>query len=315
MKSRINCFAVIVFSILWSTAGISQELSKYLGSYNNVNAAGYLQPLVDLSSGAMNTGVWSSTPLDSGFHVRVGLSVGAALPYDAQRTFTARTEAPFTPEQTAEAPTIIGDVEHVTVSGINGTAYVFPGGFNAKYFPVAVPEISLGSFYGTDLQARFLAFEMGNEYGAFSQWGVGVQHKLTQYFDFWSDLYFGYQFQSLGIGDEIDGRFQQIGVRAERSNRIGRYYLLLAYQPSTMDFYYEHGTGEDIETVDVSIDGEYPVHAEVGGELNLSFLRLRAGVKVTPPFSASVGLNFYFGDKHDFPLPLEEDELLSNPTE
>ena len=178
-----------------------------------------------------------------------------------------------------------------------------------------MPEISIGSFYGTDLQARFLAFDLGDDFGSFSQWGVGVQHKLTQYFDFWSDLYFGYQYQSLGIGEEIDGRFHQIGVRGEKSGKAGKYYLLLAYQPSTMDFFYEHGSGEDIETVDVSIDSEYPFHAEVGGELNLSFLRLRAGLRVLPPFTANVGVSFYFGDKHPAPLPIMEEELLSNPIE
>ena len=134
MKGKLN-WLFLVLPLLWASNVTGQELSKYLGSYNNANASGYLQPIVDLSASALNTGQWSSSPLDSGFHLRVGLSFSAAMPFDAQRSFTGSTEAPFTPEQTADVPTIIGDVENVTVSGVNGTAYVFPGGFNAKVLP------------------------------------------------------------------------------------------------------------------------------------------------------------------------------------
>ena len=145
MKEQRN-WLFLALAVLLAQVVSGQELSKYLGSYNNTNASGYLQPLVDLSASALNTGQWSSSPLDSGFHLRVGLSFSAAMPFDAQRSFTGSTEAPFTPEQTADVPTIIGDVENVTVSGVNGTAYVFPGGFNAKYFPIAVLRSALAPF-------------------------------------------------------------------------------------------------------------------------------------------------------------------------
>ena len=298
--------------LIGTTKLCAQELSKYLGSYNNANASGYLQPLGDLISSSLQTGVWNSTPLDSGFHFRIGLWAGAAVPTEAMKTFMATTEAPFTPEQTSTAPTIIGDVDNVTVSGENGLAFVFPGGFNATYLPLASPEIAIGSFFGTDLHGRFLGFELGDDFGSYSQWGIGVQHKLTQYFPFWSDLIIGYYHQSLSIGEEVEGQYHNISIRGERSSESGRYYLQFAYQPSELNFFYQHGSEDQPEVVDVTIEPDLAYNLEIGGELNLSVLRIRGSVRCLPPFSATVGLNFYFGQKLHDEIKLLEEQVIES---
>ncbi|HKK88605.1 MAG TPA: DUF6588 family protein [Saprospiraceae bacterium] len=294
----MNRITLIILTILLPICLRAQELQNFIGAYDNDNAQGYLQPVGDLLSSALFTGVWNTTPGDSGFHIGIGLSVSAAYVVENQRTFTGMTQFPFTPEQSAEAPTIVGATENVTVEGVNGTGYVFPGGFHLSYLPIVVPEISIGSFYGTDIHFRFLGFELGDDFGKFRQLGIGVQHKLTQYFDFWSDVYAGYYYQSLDIGDEVSGQFHQISVRAEKSADRGRYYLMAAYQPFNINFTYDEDDDEINDPVSVDLTADYPIHVELGGELKLSFFRLRAGVRATPPFGINGGINFVFDENN-----------------
>ncbi|MCX6140907.1 MAG: hypothetical protein NTX15_08795 [Candidatus Kapabacteria bacterium] len=65
-----------------------------------------------------------------------------------------------------------------------------PPGVNMTKIIAAVPQIEIGSFYGTELLIRYLPpVEFDPNVGKFSFWGIGIKHSLSQYFpERWFDL-------------------------------------------------------------------------------------------------------------------------------
>ncbi len=65
-----------------------------------------------------------------------------------------------------------------------------PPGANMSTIVAAVPQIEIGALYGTELMIRYIPpVEFDRNVGAFSFWGVGLRHSLSQYFpERWFDL-------------------------------------------------------------------------------------------------------------------------------
>ncbi len=272
-----------------------QRISEYVNAYVGQNGEGYSQPLLDLFTSGLNTGLWNTTPRDSGFQFRIGVTGMIAIPSNNQQTFTGITEAPFAPEQTATVPTIVGEIESVTVIGNNGTACIFPGGFNLSLLPTAVPEISIGSVLGTSIHARFLGFEIEKDFGDYRHWGIGVQHSLSQYFKKMPFLFhLGYYYQSLQIGQEVGSNFHIISLQAAKAGTLGYYYLQIAYHHAKMDLDFEYEDDDTLEIVNIDLENDFPFHLEIGGELKAWIFRLRGAIRPIPPIGASIGLNFAF---------------------
>lgn len=63
--------------------------------------------------------------------------------------------------------------------------FPLPSGQNLTWLPLAVPQVEIGSFAGTELLVRFLPqLNWGNNIGNFGFWAVGLKHSLSQY---WKD--------------------------------------------------------------------------------------------------------------------------------
>lgn len=59
-----------------------------------------------------------------------------------------------------------------------------PEGGNLNYIFAMVPQIEIGSLYGTELLLRFIPpVDMGKIIGEFAFWGVGLKHSISQYFN------------------------------------------------------------------------------------------------------------------------------------
>lgn len=65
-----------------------------------------------------------------------------------------------------------------------------PPGANMSTIVAAVPQIEIGALYGTELMIRYVPpVQFDRNVGAFSFWGVGLRHSLSQYFpERWFDL-------------------------------------------------------------------------------------------------------------------------------
>lgn len=62
--------------------------------------------------------------------------------------------------------------------------FSLPTGGNINTVFAAIPQLEIGSFYGTELLLRFVPpVKIDKNVGLFAFWGVGLKHSLSQYFD------------------------------------------------------------------------------------------------------------------------------------
>ncbi|HRE57963.1 MAG TPA: hypothetical protein PLW09_09085 [Candidatus Kapabacteria bacterium] len=71
-------------------------------------------------------------------------------------------------------------------NAINGlpSAFPLPTGGDISQVYAGVPQLEIGSFYGTELLLRFIPpVQFDKNIGDFSFYGIGLKHSLSQYFD------------------------------------------------------------------------------------------------------------------------------------
>lgn len=77
------------------------------------------------------------------------------------------------------------------ISNVNfGIGLTLPTGVDMTNIIAAVPQIEIGSFYGTEILIRYIPpVEFDPNVGKFSFWGIGLKHSLSQYFpERWFDM-------------------------------------------------------------------------------------------------------------------------------
>ncbi len=61
--------------------------------------------------------------------------------------------------------------------------FTLPAGGNINTIIAGVPQLEIGSFYGTELLLRVIPpLDLGKYIGEFAFWGIGIKHSISQYF-------------------------------------------------------------------------------------------------------------------------------------
>lgn len=284
--------------LLGGPGGFAQELNDYLDAYLGPNREGYLQPLADLVVAGSNTGLQPSVRIGDKLHARLNLTVLGAMPAEAQKTFTATTEAPFTPQQTATVPTIVGDRTVVSVAGDNGTRYAFPAGYGVKRLFWAVPQLSLGGIFGTEVSVRLLPVDLGDDFGKLSLIGIGLRHDVGRYFLKPSPfvLNVGYAFQKTEIGRYVSAQSHYGYVQAGVAGKRGGVFAWAGYQTGTFAISYDYAENNQPRNVRADLTVRKPLLAGLGAHLQLGFFSLGAGVGGPAPLTGYGSLGFRFGN-------------------
>ncbi len=282
-----------------AAAQIGDQLSAYTGE----NAEGYLKPLVDAIGTDLNGGLFHTARIPvSGFHISLEIPVVAVLFADDEATFDAVTENGFEPDPPADsfdAPTIIGSGEALIVTGEEGTSFAFPGGFDLNSFALAVPQLRIGSYMGTEALVRYIAINTGDvEIGDISLIGFGLRHNINQYFgpEFPVDLAGGFFWQSFKMGDGLlEANAMSFGVQA--SKRYGTTaavepYLGLALDSFGMDVSYESESSGEPEQVDFSFDSETSARLTLGLSMSYSVVNVNAEYTVAGQNGFAFGVSF-----------------------
>lgn len=292
-----NCFRRVPFLLsfflftLTFTALKAQSIEELLDSYIDDNAKGYLQPLGELISTNIHTGIHEWSWIDSSFYVSVGINVMNTWPSSKMKTFTGKTGLGFEPEQTATVPTIIGKNEAVAVEGVNGTYFVFPVGYNSKVFPFAVPQLTLGGIYHTELSGRYFGFDLEDDFGRVSFFGIGLRHSLNRFFpSFPFDVSVGYFYQKFKTGSYVLNKNHFVAGHIGKSSKWWSTQLTLGYLNSMTDYEYSYVDDDITKTYHESVQGRFPFLAELNGSLHLWIITLSGAVAYNGPFSASLGL-------------------------
>lgn len=270
----------------------AQKLNDFVGKYGTANGAGFMQPLADAFGANINSGIYQSAkiPLE-GFHLNFGVMLMGAPITDSRKTFTATTDGFFTPQTTANAPTIFGSTDGSTVNGNAGTTYSFPGGLNMSLFALAVPQVTVGSLYGTEATIRFFQAKLGDSVGELKLWGIGARHNINQYFkDLPLDVAAGIYQQHFEIGDIVSANATLISTQGSYTWNVLTFYGGPAVEISNMDVTYDGSNGK----INLALKSQNNVRFTAGVLLSLAFFRLYADYNLASQSAFVLGFGFGF---------------------
>jgi hypothetical protein len=272
---------------------LGQGLNSLLDAYRGVNGSGYVNPLIDLLGANLNTGRSEWARLDSGFHIRISVIGSASLPSNQMKVFTAGTDESFTPSSFNVVPTIIGKNEAITISGVNGTGYTYPTGYNLKYLLLAAPQISAGSFMNTELTARYFAFDFEGDFGKLQFYGIGMRHTLDNYIkNLPFSLNLGYMYQKLDVGDEVSITTHLPSLWIGKAGKHFSGQLMMGYQITDGKINYTYREGSNSEHVLLNLKNKTPYLAEISLGLKLGFVIIHTAVSYSGPLTGAAGITF-----------------------
>jgi hypothetical protein len=273
----------------------SQSIEDFLDSYEGENSIPYIQPIADLITANLNTGIRDWSRIDTSFYIRFGIVAMSSYPSSSQRTFTGKTDGDFQPQQTATAPTIIGPVEPVIVEGINGTGYVFPGGYNLKSLPLAAPQVTIGGILNSEFTARYFAFKLDDDLGKISLLGLGIRHSLNAYFETLPfDLSVGYFYHQFKDDPYFNINSSLASLHIGKSGKSWSTQFILGYQNSSTRIKYSFNSGDEVKNIDLTLKNKNKVIAEVAAAIRILIFNIHGSVSYSGPITWSLGLGLHF---------------------
>jgi hypothetical protein len=299
-RVRLLWIALCCVALLAIATTAAAQIEDQVSAYTGDNAKSYLEPLSTAIGADLTSAIWTSgyIPAEDGFHLSFETRVVGLIFSDDMRTFTATTEAGFTPETEQEAPTVIGDGDAIVIPGDEGTSFAFPGGFDVNSFALAVPQVRIGAYKGTEMLIRYFAVNTGDlEVGDVTLYGFGVHHSISQYLapDFPVDLAAGIFYQKLKIGDDLmDATAYSFGVQASKRYPAG-FAMFEPYASLSVDMFSNDVSymGET-QTISLEYETDTSVDFTVGVNLHAGFLSLNGEYSISGQntFAFGFGLGF-----------------------
>jgi len=278
-----------------SMQGQDQSIKDYLDAYIGENAEPYLQPLADLFTSNINTGVWEWSKADSTFYFRLKAQAIVSYPAESMRTFTGHTSGDFKPAQTVVAPTIIGDRTNIILQGEDTTFYIFPGGYDLNRLTLGTPQLTIGGFLHSELSGRFLSFSLGKDLGKVNFLGIGVRHFLTDYFtDAPFDFSVGYFYHHIQAGDYLDSDQHLMSIHAGKAGKFFSGQLMVGYQTSASAIHYTYEDGDETYDIDLFMKNKNNLILEASAGLKLGPLFVSSAISYSQHLSVSAGFGLSF---------------------
>lgn len=274
----------------------AQEFEDFVKKYTDANGKSYMQPLADAFGANLNSGWYHSAyVIKPGFQLYIGVSAMSAPIPARNKTFQATTQGFFTPTQTADVPTVFGKTETFTVEGDGGTAYVFPGGLDLKTLPMAVPNLTIGSLFGTNASFRWAAYDFGEDVGKLELLGWGLTHSLDQYLPVEPfHMAMGFYIQQFGVGDIVDANGWLANVQASYQWHLITLYGGVGYENSNLNINYTYE--EDNSEVSFDLQGTNKIRATLGLTLNLGPVKLNGDYSMARQSILTVGFGLGFNE-------------------
>jgi len=298
---KLKILVVIIASLVAIFPRVqSQDVETLLSKYTQENGQGYTQPLADVLGASFNSGLFHSAKVKKmGFQVYLGVSSSVAFIPDKRKTFEASPEGLFNAlnpqDLPVEVPTIFGEVETVSVPGQGGTTYLFPAGLNVNMVPLAVPQLTVGSVFGTDLTVRYFALGLNEDFEDLSIFGWGLRHSISQHIPAIPlELAAGMYFQNFNLGDYASAKAMLFNVQASKKLMIFTFYGGLGYEKSTLDITYNDP--DENTDIRLNLDGKNSIRLTTGVTFNLGPVKLNVDYNFASQSILSLGLGLGFGD-------------------
>ena len=294
IRRRTPFLALALLSGVIAASTAEAQLSDNLGALTGDNAKGYLGPLPKALSSTLNSAVFQTGNVPKNtFNLSLGVRVMGVGFSDDSRTYKPTPPPGFTPTQDVTPSTIIGSTTAVAQSGQGGTTLYHPGGFDINEFAVAVPQLTIGSVFGTRAVVRWVSLDLGDsDFGKFEYLGFGAQHSISQYFPGLPvDLAAGFFSQAFEIGDGLI-KTDALMFNVTGSKRMGMLepYAGLGWDTFDMDVAYKSTTTPG-DNIAIKFDKESNAHLTLGIQALLGFTRLSAELDIAAETGAAVGLS------------------------
>lgn len=286
---------VALWLLLTKMVKAQTSIDDYIDSYAGENAVPYVQPLADIFTSNIHTGVWEWSAIPQDFYLRLKLQGMASFPTESMKTFEGRTTGTFRPEQTVIVPTIIGAENATIIEGNNNEVYIFPGGLDMNRVILGTPQVTVGGFLNSEVTARFLTFDMDNEIERVRFYGLGARHSISNYFvDSPIDLSVGYMYHHLESGDYLNSDHHLISAHVGASGEILSGQFMVGYQTSDSDIHYIYDDG-DVETdVNLNLTNNNPFIMEAGLGVKLGPVMASTSVSWSEHVAVSLGAGLFF---------------------
>ncbi len=297
-RSRL-CSIALLTVFLTALSGVAEaqtKLENTLKQFSGDGARGYIQPFADLFGANMNSGFYHSAAIpNSGIHISLDIVAMGSLVGDKQKSYTAKTPDGFTPS-TFETATVFGG-PGTLVKNSTDTIFQYKGSdgiINTSIFPSAVPQLSIGYFYGTMAIVRFIKTPtLGkNQIPEVTLFGIGAQHSVSRYLrKIPIDLSAGVYYSSFKVGDIMDFTGLSIGAQASKSFAIATLYGGMAWEKTSMTLEYRTTDPLAEPLVKQDLDGENTFRFTLGAGLKFGFLSIFADANFgsITVFSAGIG--------------------------
>ena len=225
MKKIIFIFilSIGIFNFCYAQGDLGSVIKKVGPEY----AQKYLAPFTNglgtnLNSGFMggyNASTYSKIPIWP--HVYAGIKFCGVVMNNNDKFF----DLAFTTKETVnnipvtvdwkvnQAPTVFGNSKPATATGtIRGTTQTITkeliGGIeDTKFVPLVIPQIGIGTIYGTDIIFRTVPGIKVGDYGTFSLFGGALRHCIGAYAKMPFDIAVQFGLQSFGIKDVNKTKF------------------------------------------------------------------------------------------------------------
>lgn len=269
----------------------AQDIEENVSEYDTKNGRLYLQPLADTFGANLNSGFFRSAKIEKlGFHIQLGIVAMGAFVTDDQKTFIAVPEDDFNPPPNTELPTVFGSEEGVYVEELGESV---PGAWDTKIFPLAVPQLTVGSLLGTEVVLRWIDFKIDDSIGNIKLSGFGVRHSVSQYIPLCPvDLAVGYFRQSFEVGDIVEAHATYMGLQCSHSFSILCLYGGIGYESAKLDISYTHEQEGESYDVNFELDAKNSTRFTVGLAFDLPILKIHADYSIASQkvFALGIGL-------------------------
>lgn len=295
LRRTVVLLGVVLLCTAVTTA--QTELEKAMQQYNSSTIGGYMQPIADLFGANMHAGYYHSAYIPhTGFSIGVDIIGMGSIVSDAQKTYEAVAPPGFAPAAFQTATLFGGKgttINHTTIPGLQYKGS--DGIINTSIFPLAVPQLRVGSIYGTEAIVRFIAVPAigDNKLPVITLWGIGARHSISQYIpNSPVDIAAGVFYNSFTVGDLITSHGIAINATASKSIKILMLYGGLAWEKSTMNLKYNSTDPTAPPVVDVSLDGANKFRFTVGVGVSLGILKIFADANFGSVTNYSGGIGF-----------------------
>lgn len=263
---------------------------------------GYVQPMADMFGANLNAGLYHSAEVpEDGFHLRLEVVGVASLVQERHRTYDAVLPEGFTPgDGSFQTATVFGGTGKTFKDANSGLEYKGSDGvFNVSLFPLLVPQLTIGTLYGTEATLRYISTPpfSGGKLPRSTLWGIGIRHSISRYFSSLPvNAAVGVFYSSFKVGDILHVTGTVIDLQASRSFLILSVHGGIAFGSSSTTIRYRHeSTGEPSSAiVDLTLDGNSRFRFTTGLQLDLQAIRLFADVNFgfINHFTGGIGLGF-----------------------